>query len=71
MYRFDQLVVDRGGNVIFIQRTLKGIGIFPSLGKELQLLVLGIENGRSGILETLETVVQLFIGIVLFYMGNN
>ena len=60
----DQVQIHLGRDIIAVQRRFEGVGIMPGLGKEFQLLVLGIQQTRSGILKAAEAIVKTLVGIL-------
>ena len=58
---FDQVVIHSRGNVGGIQGSIQSVVILSGIGKELQLLVLGIEQSGSGVLEPGKAVIEIFV----------
>ena len=64
MHRINQVPVYGGRHLGIEQGCLKGVGEVPCLGKELQLLVLAVQQAGSGVLEPGIGVVQALEGIL-------
>ena len=62
MNRLNQVQIDGGGHVGPVQRRFQCGRIFPGIGKELQLLALGIEHGCGSVAEFTEGAIKIFIG---------
>ena len=60
--RLNEVLVNRSGDIGGVQRRFEGRVVLPCLGEELQLLVLGVEDGGSGGLEAGQSAVKIFVG---------